>query len=59
MEHLSFSVFRALEENRPIGRIQQSRLEAYRTSSKVRHEENQVERKEPTSLKQVFDKTYF
>ena len=59
MEHLSFSVFRALEENRPIGRIQQSRLEAYRTSSKVRHEANQVERKEPTSLKQVFDKTYF
>lgn len=59
MEHLSFSTFRALEENRPIGRIQQSRLRAYRASSEVRHEQNQVKRKEPTSLRQVFDKTYF
>lgn len=59
MEHLSFSTFRALEENRPIGRIQQSRLRAYQASSEVRHEQNQVKRKEPTSLRQVFDKTYF
>lgn len=57
MEHLSFSVFRALEENRPIGSIQQSRLRAYQTSSKVRHEQNAVERKEPTSLDELFDKS--
>lgn len=59
MEHLSFSVFRALEENRPIGRIQQSRLQAYRTSSKVRHEQNAVQRREPASLAQVFDTSAF
>ncbi|WP_296405736.1 catalase family protein [Psychrobacter sp.] len=56
MEHLSFTPFRCLEKNRPIGRIQQSRLQAYQASSIERHKGNALKRDEPSSLKQVFDK---
>ena len=56
IEDLSFTTFRCLEENRPIGKIQHSRLRAYQASSKARHEHNMAKRKEPTSLKQIFDK---
>ncbi len=54
MEHLSFTPFRCLEENRPIGNLQLTRKEAYRISSTHRHHLNKVERKEPASLKDVF-----
>lgn len=56
IEDLSFTTFRCLEENRPIGKIQHSRLRAYQASSKARHEQTMAKRKEPTSLKQIFDK---
>lgn len=56
IENLSFTTFRCLEENRPIGVIQTSRLQAYKTSSDTRHEHNNVKRREPSSLKEVFDK---
>lgn len=56
IEDLSFTTFRCLGENRPIGKIQHSRLRAYQASSKARHEHNMAKRKEPTSLKQIFDK---
>lgn len=56
IEDLSFTTFRCLEENRPIGTLQHSRLRAYQASSKARHEHNEAKRKEPTSLKEVFGK---
>ncbi|HCN17522.1 MULTISPECIES: catalase family protein [Psychrobacter] len=59
MENLSFTPFRCLTENRPIGNLQQSRLKAYQIASKTRHELNEVKRKEPKSLKQTFDKSFF
>ncbi|MDN3398458.1 catalase family protein [Psychrobacter sp. APC 3426] len=57
IENLSFTTFRCLEENRPIGVIQTSRLQAYKTSSDTRHKLNGIRRKEPSSLKEVFDKS--
>lgn len=59
MENLSFTPFRCLEENRPIGNLQQSRLKAYQIASKTRHRLNKVKRSEPKSLKQTFDKSFF
>lgn len=59
MENLSFTPFRCLEENRPIGNLQQSRLKAYQIASETRHELNGVKRQEPKSLKQTFDKSFF
>lgn len=59
MENLSFTPFRCLEENRPIGHLQQSRLKAYQVASKTRHHLNGVKRTEPTSLKQTFNKAFF
>ncbi|MGM8886650.1 catalase family protein [Psychrobacter sp. 1U2] len=56
IEDVSFTTFRCLEENRPIGTLQHSRLRAYQASSKARHEHNEAKRKEPTSLKEVFSK---
>lgn len=55
VENLTFTVFRCLEENRPIGVIQNSRLQAYRISSETRHSLNHAKRKEPSSLKDVFN----
>lgn len=57
IEDVSFTTFRCLEENRPIGKLQQSRLRAYQASSKARHEHNASKRKEPTSLEQIFNKS--
>lgn len=59
MEHLSFTPFRCLEENRPIGNLQQSRLKAYQIASETRHNLNHVERREPKSLKETFAKSFF
>ena len=59
MENLSFTPFRCLAENRPIGNLQQSRLKAYQVASKTRHKLNHVKRQEPKSLTDVFDKTFF
>ena len=59
MENLSFTPFRCLEENRPIGNLQQSRLKAYEIASKTRHALNNVERREPKNLKETFDKNFF
>ena len=59
MENLSFTPFRCLEENRPIGNLQQSRLKAYQIASETRHRLNDVKRQEPKSLKQTFDKSFF
>ncbi|TXD97652.1 catalase family protein [Psychrobacter frigidicola] len=59
MENLSFTPFRCLEENRPIGNLQQSRLKAYQIASETRHELNDVKRQEPKRLKEVFDKSFF
>ncbi len=58
IEDLTFTTFRCLEENRPIGVIQNSRLQAYKTSSDTRHEMNGVKRKEPISIKEVFNKNF-
>ncbi|MGP4952783.1 catalase family protein, partial [Psychrobacter sp. T6-1] len=58
MEHLSFTPFRCLEENRPIGNLQQSRLKAYQIASETRHTLNDVKRQEPKSLKETFDKSF-
>ena len=57
IEDLSFTTFRCLEENRPIGTLQHSRLRAYQASSKARHKHNETKRKEPTSLKEVFSQS--
>lgn len=59
MENLSFTPFRCLEENRPIGNLQQSRLKAYQIASETRHKLNDVKRQEPKSLKQTFNKSFF
>ena len=59
MENLSFTPFRCLEANRPIGNMQQSRLKAYQIASETRHKLNKVKRQEPESLKATFAKTFF
>lgn len=59
MENLSFTPFRCLKENRPIGNLQQSRLKAYQIASQTRHKLNDVKRREPKSLKETFEKRFF
>ncbi len=59
MENLSFTPFRCLKENRPIGNLQHSRLKAYQIASETRHKLNNVKRREPKSLKETFEKTFF
>lgn len=54
MEHLSFTPFRCLEANRPMGDLQMARLKAYQISSETRHRLNGKERKEPRTLKELF-----
>ena len=54
MEHLSFTPFRCLEANRPMGDLQMARLKAYQVSSETRHRLNGKERKEPRTLKELF-----
>lgn len=55
MENLSFTPFRCLEENRPIGELQMSRLNAYQASSVARHQLNDKERREPKNLLEAFN----
>ena len=55
MENLSFTPFRCLEENRPIGNLQQARLKAYQIASEQRHSLNGIKRQEPSSLQQAFE----
>lgn len=59
MENLSFTPFRCLKENRPIGNLQQSRLKAYQIASETRHRLNDVKRREPKSMKETFAKSFF
>ncbi|GAA4790344.1 catalase family protein [Olivibacter ginsenosidimutans] len=54
MEHLSFTPFRCFKENEPIGELQRTRKEAYRTSSTLRHQLNSTKRKEPQNLNEIF-----
>ncbi|WP_461791459.1 catalase family protein [Pedobacter sp.] len=55
MEHLSFTPFRCYEENEPIGELQRTRKQAYQVSSTLRHKLNEVPRKEPASLSEIFN----
>lgn len=54
MEHLSFTPFRCLEANRPMGNLQLTRKEAYRKSSTLRHQLNNAQRQEPKTLQGLF-----
>ncbi len=59
MDNLSFTPFRTLEENRPIGNLQSTRRSAYVTSSTTRHELNNKKRKEPNNLQEAFDEKFY
>lgn len=59
MENLSFTPFRTLEENSPIGNLQRARQSAYVTSSTTRHDLNHKKRKEPSNLKEAFDPQFY
>jgi len=54
MDKTSMAPWRVTEEHRPLGSIMRSRLEVYRESSKLRHEANNQERREPKNLAEVF-----
>jgi len=54
MDKTSMSPWRVTEAHRPLGNIMRSRLEVYRQSSILRHQENHQERKEPRNLAEVF-----
>jgi Catalase len=49
-EHLSYTPWHTLPEHEPLGGINRTRLIAYRTISRLRHEMNGVPRREPRSL---------
>lgn len=55
MENLSFTPFRTIEENCPIGNLQRTRQQAYVTSSNSRHNLNHKKKIEPKNLKEAFD----
>ncbi|MGN5955701.1 catalase family protein [Sphingobacterium lactis] len=59
MENLSFTPFRTLEENSPIGNLQRTRQSAYVTSSSTRHDLNHRKRKEPHNLKEAFNPEFY
>ena len=59
MENLSFTPFRTIEENSPIGNLQRSRQSAYVTSSTSRHELNHKKRKEPKNLEEAFSPEFY
>ena len=59
MENLSFTPFRQIEENRPIGNLQRTRLKAYEASSKMRHQLNSKARKEPKNLEEAFNPAFY
>lgn len=54
MDKTSMSAWRVTEQHRPLGSIMRSRKEVYRQSSKLRHQANHQERKEPNNLAEVF-----
>jgi hypothetical protein len=54
MDKTSMAAWRVTEEHRPLGNIMRSRKEVYRESSKLRHQANNQERKEPKNLAEVF-----
>jgi hypothetical protein len=49
-EHLSYTPWHTLPDHEPLGGINRTRLVAYRTISRLRHEMNGVPRREPRSL---------
>ena len=51
--NLSFTVWHALADHRPLGGINRVRREAYRTSSVWRHQEAGKVRKEPNSITEI------
>lgn len=59
MENLSFTPFRTIAENAPIGNLQRSRQMAYVTSSQTRHDLNHKKRKEPKNLEEAFDVGFY
>ena len=59
MENLSFTPFHVTEEHCPIGNLQRSRLRAYQTASKLRHELNQKKRVEPKNLDEAFNPAFY
>jgi hypothetical protein len=54
MDKTSMAAWRVTEDHRPLGNIMRSRKEVYRESSKLRHQANNQERKEPKNLAEVF-----
>jgi hypothetical protein len=59
MENLSFTPFHVTAEHCPIGNLQRTRLRAYQTASKLRHELNQKKRAEPKNLEEAFDPEFY
>ena len=51
--NLSFTVWHAIADHRPLGGINRVRREAYRTSSVLRHQEAGKVRKEPDSIAEI------
>jgi hypothetical protein len=49
-EYLSYTPWHTLREHEPLGGINRTRLVAYRTISRLRHEMNGIPRREPRSL---------
>jgi hypothetical protein len=54
MDAISLTPWRVTEAHRPLGNIMRARKEVYRQSSILRHQVNHQQRKEPTSLAEVF-----
>ncbi len=59
MENLSFTPFRTIEANSPIGNLQRTRQQAYVTSSTSRHALNHKKKVEPKNLKEAFDPNFY
>lgn len=59
MENLSFTPFRTIEANSPIGNLQRTRQQAYVTSSTSRHALNHKKKVEPKNLKEAFDPSFY
>ena len=59
MENLSFTPFRIIEENRPLGSLQKTRQKAYEASSTLRHQLNHTKRAEPSNLQEAFDPEFY
>lgn len=55
MENLSFTPFRTIKENSPIGNLQRTRQQAYVTLSNSRHNLNHKKKIESKNLKEAFE----